>query len=236
MITKGETPLKKYDVFLFDADNTLFDYDLAEKNALSIMMEQYGLIYNEEIREKYREINMDAWNRFEQGEITKTELQSSRFELLFKHMGANVNGTTFNTGYLEQLGKGSFLIDGAYEICKFIAQSGKKLYIVTNGLLATQEARIKHSTISKYILDSFVSEVVGYEKPHIKYFQHVFASISAPQKDRVLIIGDNLRADIAGGINAGIDTCWFNLRLEKNNTDIKPTYEIFKLNELYCFI
>jgi len=228
--------MKKYDVFLFDADNTLYDYDLAEKNALSIMLEQYGLSYNEEIREKYREINQAAWSSFERGEITKTELQSTRFERLFKHMGANVNGEAFNNGYLELLGRGSFLIDGAYEICKFIAASGKKLYIVTNGLLATQEARIKHSTISKYISGSFISEVVGYEKPHIKYFEHVFSSISLPQKDRAIIIGDNLRADIAGGINAGIDTCWFNLRGEDDNTGIKPTYEILKLSELYGFV
>jgi len=231
--------VKKYDVFLFDADNTLFDYDLAEKNALSIMMERHGLGYSEEIRDKYREINADVWGKFERGEITKTELQSSRFELLFRHMEANINidGVAFNDGYIKHLGEGSYLIDGAYEICKDIVKAGKKLYIITNGLLATQEARIKHSTISKYISDSFISEVVGYEKPHIRFFEHVISSISPPiPKDKIIIIGDYLKADIAGGINIGIDTCWFNLREEENKTEIKPTYEIKKLNELHKFI
>ena len=228
--------MKKYEIFLFDADNTLFDYDLAEKNALSTMLELNGFSYSEEIHEKYRELNMDVWDKFERGEITKTELQSSRFEQLFKYMGANVDGLAFNNGYIKLLGEGSFLIEGAYEICKAIVESGKKLYVVTNGLLVTQEARIKHSTISKYISDSFISEVVGYEKPHIKYFEHVFSNISSPQKDNIIIIGDYLKSDIAGGINAGIDTCWFNLRAEENNTGIEPTYEIFKLNELHKFI
>jgi len=228
--------MKKYDIFLFDADNTLYDYDLAEKNALTTIMAQQGLNYSEEVREKYREINMDAWARFENGEITKAELQSSRFERLFKHMDVSVDGTTFNKLYLEQLGRGSFLIDGAYEICKSIVEHEKKLYIVTNGLLATQEARIKHSKISQYISGAFISEVVGFEKPHVKYFEHVFSNIPSVSNEQVIIIGDNLRADIAGGINAGIDTCWFNLRLEENKTGIAPTYEITKLSELYKFI
>ena len=31
--------MKKYDIFLFDADGTLFDYDMAEANALKTMFE-----------------------------------------------------------------------------------------------------------------------------------------------------------------------------------------------------
>jgi len=227
-----EINLKKYDTFLFDADNTLYDYDLAEKNALTIMLERHGISCTAEILEKYREINMNAWGRFERGEISKIELQSSRFERLFNYMGTSVDGTAFNAGYLVQLGTGSYLIDGAYELCKSITDAGKRIYIVTNGLQATQDARIKHSTINMYISESFISEAVGYDKPHIKYFEHVFANIPMLQKDKTLIIGDNLRADISGGNNAGIDTCWFNLYAQENNTGITPTYEILKLDEL----
>lgn len=49
------------------------------------------------------------------------------------------------------------------------------------------------------------------------------------------MVGDNLTSDIQGGINAGIDTCWYNPNEYINNTNIKPTYEIkslFQLGEL----
>lgn len=228
--------MKKYDIFLFDADNTLYDYDLAEKYALSTMLENHGISYSAKIHEKYREINADVWGKLERGQITKTELQSIRFELLFKHIGANINARSFNDGYVELLGKASYLIEGAQELCKLIVENNKKLYIVTNGLVATHKARLKHSTISKYFSGSFVSELIGYEKPHIKYFDHVFSLIPSFLKNSTLMVGDNLRADIAGGINAGIDTCWFNLYSKKNNTGIKATYEILKLNELHSFV
>ena len=49
------------------------------------------------------------------------------------------------------------------------------------------------------------------------------------------MVGDSLTSDIQGGINAGIDTCWYNPNEQINNTNIKPTYEIkslFQLREL----
>ena len=228
--------MKKYDIFLFDADNTLFDYDMAEANALKIMFDYCGFDYDENIRARYREINTEEWKKFEQGEISKENLQTSRFARLFDDIGVWHDPKDFNGKYLHELGKGAFLIDGAYEICEYIASRGKKIYIVTNGILATQTSRIKHSLIKDHISDFFVSEFVGFQKPHISYFEYVFANIPQVGKDRVIIVGDSLSADIAGGINAGIDACWFNGHRNGNHTDITPTYEINKLSELREFI
>lgn len=50
---------------------------------------------------------------------------------------------------------------------------------------------------------------------------------------KTLIIGDSLSADFLGGQAAGIDICWFNPIMKLNNTDIVPTYQIQKLDELY---
>jgi putative hydrolase of the HAD superfamily len=46
------------------------------------------------------------------------------------------------------------------------------------------------------------------------------------------MVGDNLTSDIQGGINFGVDTCWYNPLGLKNTTNIKPTYEINNLMEL----
>jgi len=228
--------MKKYDVFLFDADGTLYDYDKAEENALRITFEKNGVAYSEDIRNRYREINAGVWESFENGEITKDDLQSLRFQRLFDCIGVRLDAVEFNGDYLYELGKGAFLIDGALEICEYIASRGKKIYIVTNGILATQTSRIKHSLINGYVADFFVSEFVGYQKPHASYFDYVFSHIPHAGKSGFLIIGDSLAADIQGGVNAGIDSCWFNERNAKNRTGIKPTYEIRKLSELRQFI
>ena len=223
-------------MFLFDADGTLFDYDMAESNALERMFTSRNFDYSENIRLKYREFNSQVWNRYEKNEITKEELQTLRFEHLFDYIGVTCDEKNFNEEYLHELGKGAFLIPGALEICKAIVSKGKRIYIVTNGILATQQSRIKHSKIKNYISDFFVSEHIGYQKPHVLYFEYVFANIQTINKAKTLIIGDSLSADIAGGNNAGIDSCWLNISREKNTTNIIPTYEISELIELCKFI
>jgi 2-haloacid dehalogenase len=228
--------MKKYDLFLFDADGTLFDYDMAEANALKTMFDYCGFNYSESIRLKYREINSQVWKSYEKGEITKAELQTLRFARLFKDIDVCYDADNFNEMYLNELGKGSFLIEGALEICKEIISCNKEIYIVTNGILATQKARIEHSLIKEYISDFFVSEFIGFQKTHALYFEYVFTHIPQVEKSRIIIIGDSVSADIAGGNNAGIDSCWFNKSGEINNTEIKPTYEIRKLSELNKYI
>ena len=49
----------------------------------------------------------------------------------------------------------------------------------------------------------------------------------------IIMIGDSLEADIKGGQNAGIDTCWVNLRNNVNDTGIVPKYEVNKLEKLF---
>ena len=228
--------MRTYEIFLFDADNTLYDYDAAEAYALQTTFEHCGFDYSESIRTKYRIFNTQVWDAYEKGEMTKEDLQPARFDRLFKAIGVQHDAKDFNAQYLVELGRGTFLIDGAIEVCKTIISQGKQTFIVTNGILATQESRIKHSLLKDYITDSFVSEVIGYKKPDIEYFEYVFSHIPQVSKDKILIIGDSLTADITGGSKAGIDSCWFNLYGISNNTKIKPTYEISRLSELIRFI
>ena len=228
--------MKKYDIFLFDADGTLYNFDIAEANALKVMFNNYGFGYSDETLAKYRKINVHLWDSYEKGEVSKDDLQTLRFSRLFEAIGIHYDETDFNKKYLAELGKGAFLIDGALEMCREIIKNGKLIYIVSNGIMATQEARIKHSLIKDYISDFFVSEFVGYKKPDVEYFEYVFSHIPQVGKDKILLVGDSLSADIAGGNNAGIDTCWFNMDRNENQTGIMPTYEISRLHELNSFV
>jgi len=228
--------MKKYEIFLLDADDTLFDFGMVETNALKIMFERHGLPYSDEVRLTYRGINEKVWEGYEKGEITKTELQPLRFKRLFDAIGAGLDPQAFNDDYLYELGKGSFLLDGALEICAEIAESGKQIFIITNGILTTQRARIEHSAIRRYISDYFVSEFVGYKKPQREYFEYVLRHIPAVGKDNILVAGDSLTADIAGGNDAGLDTCWLNPAGKTNDTGIEPVYEIVSLYGLRKFI
>jgi 2-haloacid dehalogenase len=82
--------------------------------------------------------------------------------------------------------------------------------LVTNGLKDVQRPRLEHSAIRPFIEKTFISEELGVAKPAGGFFNAVFREIGSPAKADVLIIGDSLATDMKGGLNYGIDTCWFN--------------------------
>ena len=82
----------------------------------------------------------------------------------------------------------------------------------------------------------YISEKVGAAKPSAKLFEHAFRDLGITNKSRVLMVGDDLLADIKGGLNAGVDTCWFNPGHAENPGKVSPTYEIASLEELYPLV
>ena len=227
--------MMKYDIIFFDADDTLLDFQKAERTALSEVFKSYGIEDKEEIFNKYVEINNKLWKSFELGEISKEDILNSRFTLLFKELCLDKDGIKCNSDYLDALGRGDFLLDGAIDACKYLSEYCE-LYIVTNGVSKTQHSRIDNSPLMKYLRGVFVSEEVGYQKPRKEFFDYVFSTIGDVDKSKVLIVGDSLSSDILGGINAGIDTCWFNPHQQINTLEIKADYEIRSLQELYSII
>ena len=85
------------------------------------------------------------------------------------------------------------------------------------------------------ILDLFISEELGCQKPKKEFFDVVFSKLQIPAS-KALVIGDSLTSDIIGGIQYGIDTCWFNPKKAVNTMLQKPTYEIKQLNELLSIL
>ena len=222
--------IPKYKFILFDADGTLFDYDMAEGVALRKTFEKNCFIYNDDIRSRYREINSSMWKEFENGRIDKTNLQIGRFEKLLTEYGYKFDASEFNSLYLDTLAESGDLIDGALEICKELSQFCT-LAIATNGVSRTQKGRLRNSLIQPYISHIIVSEDAGYQKPHGGFFQYVFDTCEVHDKKSTIIVGDSLTADIKGGIDFGIATCWYNPSRIIEGSGMKIDYEIEDLRE-----
>ena len=105
----------RYQWLLFDADNTLFDYDRAEACALQTSFEQIGLPYQEAHRQTYRAINAALWEAFERGEIDQDRIKSARFQRLFQQLGVAVEAEAFGRRYLENLAQVTVMVEGAVD-------------------------------------------------------------------------------------------------------------------------
>ncbi|GFP76173.1 YjjG family noncanonical pyrimidine nucleotidase [Clostridium fungisolvens] len=222
----------KYEVIIFDADETLFDFKKSEREAFKNAMIEFDIEYDENHHLKiYSEINTAIWKEFEQGLITQEKLKVERFKRLANKLEVAFDEFEFAKAYMKHLANASFLFDDSEALVESLYKD-YKLTIVTNGLTDVQNGRIKKSIIAKYFQDVVISEEVKVAKPDPRIFEMTLKNIKQTDKSKVLMVGDSLSSDIKGGVNAGIDTCWYNPSKTPNTSEIKPTYEISSLNEL----
>lgn len=225
-----------YTTLLFDADETLLDFSKTENEALAGTFKCFGIYYDEEVRAVYDEINHGLWRAFENGEITQQDVLNRRFQETFAKLGIVPPADfAFEKAFQLALGEGAFLIDGALELIQKLSME-HDIYIVTNGVTATQHSRIDACGLKPYIKGIFVSEETGHRKPEKEYFDYVFAHIPNLEPEKTLLIGDSLSSDILGGNNVGIDTCWYNPCHKRNESTAVPTFEIDELSELFNLV
>jgi 2-haloacid dehalogenase len=223
--------MNKYTKLFFDFDDTLIDFKAAEKVALPKVFEQYHFPLTETVEMKYREINKALWDQLERGEVTREALLERRFKETFQFFNRQVNGIEMDQAYRNLLVETIVLMDGAEEVLRTLSQN-YDLYIVTNGICETQHKRLHAANLTSYFKGIFVSEETGYQKPQIQFFDYVFQQIGDVQNEECLIIGDSYSADMIGGKNANIDTCWFNPHNNEQPALYQPTYKINHLKDL----
>ena len=141
-----------------------------------------------------------------------------------------------NRFYLEQLSThpdlmGPEVLDVLRELSEVAT-----LAVVTNGFQKVQTRRLAESGILNFMEDVFVSEKMDAEKPNRKIFDAALRALGVENREHVLMVGDGLTSDIQGGVNAGLDTCWFNPGHAENPGKVSPTYEIASLEELYPLV
>lgn len=199
-----------YTSLFLDLDETLLDFKAAETHAIRNVLKNHSMPFDDEAVRTYSRINKSFWERFERGEIPKSEIFVGRFKKLLEVFDRKGDPAALSEEYGRGLSEEYFTVEGAFDILDYLRDKGYKLYATTNGFSATQYRRINGSGLAPYFDKVFVSEDSGYQKPEKEYFDYIISHI--PEKDRrkILIIGDSQSSDILGGKNAGIDTCWYN--------------------------
>ena len=220
-----------YDWILFDADNTLLDFTGASKMAFAQAVATLEIPSHPELFNTYKKVNHIVWTELENGEIDAIALRKRRFELFLKEIDIQRDPVLFNQLYLGNLVEYTELLDGAKELLDHL--HGKtKLGLITNGLKEVQRPRLAHTQIDHFFDVIVVSDEIGVSKPDRAYFDYVFKEMGQPAKEKVLVVGDNLNSDIKGGVDYGVDTCWFNPARHPNNTNIQPSYHAQNFMEI----
>jgi len=220
---------KKYDLLLFDLDETLLDFGAAESYAFAALLKKFDIIDDGTFFTTFSLINHQTWAEMEQKLITLDQVKVLRFQRFIEHFSLPFEPRVMAFEYLRKLSENHTEIPGAMNL--ILSLSGNyRLGLVTNGLSQVQKPRLRNSGLELYFEHIFISEEIKHAKPSYEFFKLVFEKFQNPDKRRTLIVGDSMSSDIKGGIDYGIDTCWFNPYHVPPK--FQPTYTITDLSQL----
>lgn len=222
----------KYNLFLFDLDDTLLDFKESEKLSFFSSLRALGVESQlDEMFALYQVENATLWRLLEQGRTTKEHLKVERFRKVFEGFKVDVSPDEASHLYLSSLPESVVMMDYAKELLEYLHDKAE-IGIITNGIAHVQTKRIDNSNIKDYLSFVSVSEDCGYAKPDSRFFEYTVSRAKSFDKSKTIIIGDRFDADIVGGHQFGIDTCWFNPKQTPSTSEITATYTISHLKEI----
>lgn len=228
-LSLGQRPLftKSYDWVLFDADETLFHFDAFQ--GLKVMFSRLNYEFTREDFLKYEAVNRPLWVEYQNGAITASELQTKRFEVWAEKLGREP--AELNSAFLDAMADICSPLNGAVSLLTAL-RGQSRLGIITNGFIQLQRLRLERTGLLPFCDVVIISEEVAVAKPDRRIFDYALSRMGNPSVDNVLMVGDNPHSDIKGGLNAGMDTCWFNRGGASAPAGVAPHFQVSSLKQL----
>jgi len=236
------TPQKHYRAFILDADNTLFDFDRAERDALreALLAGGYESLPKDTFF-RYHRINDELWKLFERGFIDQGQLGVERFRRLLailpppQRRTPSADPARIGDRYIEALSEKGYLRAHALPVLRCMS-SKVPLLLLSNGIASVQRRRIDRSGIDMYFKEILISAEVGLAKPDPAIFALAIEKLKCA-KEQILCVGDSPSSDIRGGRLSGLDTCWYAPPgSEYPAEEPSPLYAISDLRQLLDFL
>lgn len=218
---------------LIDVDDTIIDFYKSSEDSLRKMFALKGYPFKEDTMEIFHRVNSPLWKQVTEGKMTVEHLRQIRFNEVFKALGIVGDGVEFEKMYKDYLTNTSFLMPNAEKLLKYL-KSKYKVYAASNAHFDQQYNRLKLAGVLEYFDGIFTSHEIGAEKPKAEFFEHCLKELGGPDASEVIMIGDNLMADIEGAKNCKIGGIWYNFRSRSGDEKIadytvKDLAEIIKI-------
>ena len=232
------TNTKIYKAILIDLDDTLWDFKNNSREAFQDVYVENGLQQHftsfEVFFDMYMKRNVELWDLYHQGKITKSTLQKERFEYPFLQVGANEPLLVEKIGaeFLQRTTTKTGLIPNTIELLTYL-QPKYPLTILSNGFSEVQYQKMDNTNITHYFTHVVLSEHIGIQKPNIEIFEHAL-KLNNCTPEEVIMIGDNYEVDILGAKNALIDQIYFDPK--GNNSPNEATHTVSNLKQIISIL
>ena len=225
----------KYKHIFFDLDRTLWDFEANSEEVLQDMFNKFDIttlacIDSQEFIDNYREINHGLWAKYRVGEITKEFLSTERFHATMRLFEVDNFEMAKKMGefYVKESPYKKQLFPGTIELLEKLYNK-YELHLITNGFAEVQYIKLEQSNLKKYFKKIIVSEETNWKKPSPEIFHYAMQQAGAT-KENSIMIGDDLKADIKGASEIGMDQIWVNF--DSTYAGFKPTYTVDSLTKI----
>ena len=186
---------------LFDFDNTIYDYETNNKNALNKLFETLSYEYNLNkniIEINYKKINNNIKNsNNSNNKFNKTIYIKKLLEKL------NISYNNFDKYlkiYEDEFNSNFKYYDGILELFKYLKNKNIKIGIISNNIFIQQYNKLKKLYLLEYIDFIETSDECGEEKPNNNIFLSMQNKMKLPFEN-IAYIGDNYEHDIETSLN-----------------------------------
>ena len=227
--------VRGYKHVFIDLDDTLWDFHANAQAALEEIYDNHQLYKHfdsfEHYFTMYAKRNLELWELYGKGEITKEFLNFERFSHPLVQVGAgNVEiAEQIGREFLEMLPTKTLLIPHAKELLDYLYPK-YPLTIISNGFIEVQYKKLSSSNLEHYFTHIVLSEGAKALKPDKRIYEYAM-QLNNTTASECLMIGDSYEADIVGARNAGIDQVWFNPY--RNGKTGEATYKAKALLDIF---
>ena len=186
---------------IFDFDNTLYDYDLANNLALNKLFNELSLninIDNNIIKNKYKNINKiikesnNSSSKFNKIIYIKKLLEELNISISDIEKYLEIYNNTFNDNLI--------LNNGVMELLQLLKKNNIKIGLLSNNIFHQQYEKLKLLNIIEYFDIIQTSDECGEEKPNINIYLNIQYKLGI-QFEYLAYIGDNYEHDILPSLN-----------------------------------
>jgi HAD superfamily hydrolase (TIGR01549 family) len=219
---------RKFEVVLFDLDDTLHDDTYAFTSAAEEVAREIALEHGVDALALKRAYVAEAegfWHRLTPEQLTArlSGIRATLWGAALERVGIKDRDVALTSAalYNEYRKKYFAVFPGAIDALRTLRERGLKLGIVTNGFSETHREKIALLQLGEFFDAIFIADEVGMIKPDPLLFAHACTTLgSAPS--RSAMVGDRYERDVRGALEAGLYAVWLNVRDETLPPGVPP--------------
>lgn len=225
----------QYKNLFFDLDDTLWAFSLNARDTFEEMYlkYRYDRFFDsfQHFYALYQRRNVELWEEYGNGQVTKEELNRQRFLYPLQVVGAEdaALAKSFSDDFFAVIPTKSRLMPHAREVLEYLSPK-YNLYILSNGFQELQCHKMRSSGIDGFFKKVVLSDDIGVLKPWPEIFHFALSATQSELRDS-LMIGDSWENDITGAKRVGMHQAFYNAA-GKMDLPFEPTYQLSDLKEL----